>query len=56
MLPETPEQAFEDVIDLEGSEENLWKWGFAIFDDERLRAWNALVLEYRSAHFPDILV
>ncbi|CAI7635562.1 unnamed protein product [Penicillium discolor] len=56
LLPHTPEQTFEDAIDLEGGDEALWSWGFAIFDDERLTAWKAPLLEYRLAQFPHIPV
>ncbi|KAJ5592171.1 hypothetical protein N7537_009075 [Penicillium hordei] len=56
LLPETPEQTFEDAIDLEGRDEALWSWGFAILDDERLAAWKAPLLEYRLAQFPHIPV
>ncbi|OQD68308.1 hypothetical protein PENPOL_c003G10715 [Penicillium polonicum] len=55
LLPETPEQTFEEAIELE-EEEFLWSWGFAIFDDERLTAWKAPLLEYRLAQFPHIPV
>lgn len=56
LLPETPKQTFEDAIDLKGRDEALWSWGFAIFDDERLTAWKAPLLEYRLAQFPHIPV
>lgn len=52
LLPDTPEQTFEDAIDLESTDEELWCWGFAVFDDERLMAWNAPLSEYRLARFP----
>lgn len=56
LLPEIPKQTFEDAIDLEGKDEALWSWGFAIFDDERLTAWKAPLLEYRLAQFSHVPV
>lgn len=56
LLPETPKQIFEDAIDLEGKDEALWSWSFAIFDDERLTACKAPLLEYRLAQFSHVPV
>ncbi|KAJ5509992.1 hypothetical protein N7453_002095 [Penicillium expansum] len=56
LLPETPEQTFEAAIDVEDADEALWSWGIAIFDDERLKAWKAPLVEYRLAIFPQFPV
>lgn len=37
----TPEDNFEDAVDLIGEQETGWDWGIAIWDDERLKSWKA---------------
>ncbi|KAJ5970172.1 uncharacterized protein N7479_000090 [Penicillium vulpinum] len=56
LVPDTPEQTFEDAIDLEGGHESVWRLGLAIFDDERLMAWKAPLSEYRLGQVPDTTV
>lgn len=35
-------QTFEEAIDVDCAPKSVWRWGYAIFDDERLRAWKAV--------------
>ncbi|KAJ5188155.1 hypothetical protein N7491_004480 [Penicillium cf. griseofulvum] len=53
LLPETPEQTFEDAILLQGGREPVWRLGLAIFDDERLMAWETPLSKYRSGDIPE---
>ena len=44
MKPETPADNFEYAVDLEEHEVG-WEWGCAIWDDERVKEWDAPLLE-----------
>lgn len=41
LMAHTPEENFEDVVDLVGEQETGWNWGIAIWDDQRLMEWEA---------------
>ncbi|CAI7629971.1 unnamed protein product [Penicillium glandicola] len=56
VLPQTPEQTFEEAIDFDGARKSLWSWGYAIIDDERLMAWKAPLVEFRLGEEPEFAV
>ncbi|CAG8895258.1 unnamed protein product [Penicillium egyptiacum] len=56
VMPETPEQTFEEAIDVECPRKSVWRWGYAIFDDERLTAWKAPLMEFRLGNEPEFAV
>ena len=41
---------FEEAIDVGCVLKSVWRWGYAIFDDEMLRAWKAPLVEFRLGH------
>ncbi|KAJ5800565.1 uncharacterized protein N7518_002633 [Penicillium psychrosexuale] len=56
VLPETLGQTFEEAIDVDCAPKSVWRWGYAIFDDERLRAWKVPLAEFRLGHEPEFAV
>ncbi|CAG8893184.1 unnamed protein product [Penicillium egyptiacum] len=52
-MSDIPVETLEDVVDLQSGDEGTWCWGVAIFDDERLTAWKAPLLQYRSGQLPE---
>ncbi|KAJ6118152.1 hypothetical protein N7471_014029 [Penicillium samsonianum] len=56
VLPDASGQTFEEAIDLESAREFLWRWGYAIFDDERLMAWKAPLVEFRLRNEPEFAI
>ncbi|KAJ5348329.1 hypothetical protein MYU51_010827 [Penicillium brevicompactum] len=42
LVPDFQGQTFEDALSGMNTEDN-WDWGFALWDDERLEAWQALI-------------
>ena len=56
VLPDTPGQTFEEAIDIQCPRKSLWCWGYAIFDDERLKAWKAPLTEFRLGNEPEFAV
>ncbi|KGO74996.1 hypothetical protein PITC_032340 [Penicillium italicum] len=56
VLPDTPGQSFEEAIDVQCARKSVWLWGYAIFDDERLTAWKAPLVEFRLGEEPEFAV
>ncbi|KAJ5390248.1 uncharacterized protein N7496_001316 [Penicillium cataractarum] len=51
LVPHTPEQTLENALDMDNDQnlENEWPWGFALWDDARLKKWDApLLIEGRG--------
>ncbi|KGO48872.1 hypothetical protein PEX1_102420 [Penicillium expansum] len=56
VLPDTPGQTFEEAIDFQCARKSVWLWGYAIFDDERLTAWKAPLVQFRLGEEPEYTV
>ncbi|KAJ5174470.1 uncharacterized protein N7482_000347 [Penicillium canariense] len=51
LMPHTPEQQLEDVLEMnEEALEQEWPWGYALWDDSRLKAWKAPLLKDRRGY------
>lgn len=51
LFAHTPEDNFENVFDF-AEQETGWKWGLAIWDDERLKRWEAPELHREQERIP----
>jgi hypothetical protein len=58
LIPHSPEQVLEDALNID-NEENLekeWPWGFALWDDVRLKKWEAPLLRDGRGDAPLLLL
>ncbi|KXG49250.1 uncharacterized protein PGRI_031200 [Penicillium griseofulvum] len=53
LMPDPPEHTLERAMTLQGGREPVWRLGLAIFDDERLTAWETPFSKYTWGDIPD---